>query len=143
MRIRRMLPVGLIAAFVFLAMSGGALAMDHAVKKATKDGVGSYLVDAKGMTLYWFKKDSPGKSTCAGPCVEKWPVYFRDAVAAGEGTKPEDFGTITREDGKKQTTFRGYPLYYWMNDKAKGDTTGQGNGNVWYVIDPANFPPKK
>ena len=143
MNIRRKLPIGLIAVFVFLAMSGGALAMDHAVKKVTKDGVGSYLVDAKGMTLYWFKKDSPGKSTCAGPCLEKWPVYFRDAVAAGEGTKPEDFGTITREDGKKQTTFRGYPLYYWMNDKAKGDTTGQGNGNVWYVIDPANFPPKK
>jgi predicted lipoprotein with Yx(FWY)xxD motif len=116
--------------------------MDHAVKKVTKDGVGSYLVDAKGMTLYWFKKDSPGKSACAGPCVEKWPIYFRDSVAAGEGTKPEDFGTITREDGKKQTTFRGYPLYYWMNDKAKGDTTGQGVGNVWYVIDPANFPPK-
>ena len=126
MNIRRKLPVGLIAAFVFLAMGGGALAMDHAVKKVTKDGVGSYLVDAKGMTLYWFKKDSPGKSACAGPCVEKWPVYFRDSVAAGEGTKPEDFGTITREDGKKQTTFRGYPLYYWMNDKAKGDTTGQG-----------------
>jgi len=142
MNIGRKLPVGLIAVFVFLAMSGGALAMDHAVKKATKDGVGSYLVDAKGMTLYWFKKDSPGKSACAGPCVEKWPIYFRDAVAAGEGTKPEDFGTITREDGKKQTTFRGYPLYYWVGDKAKGDTSGQGVNNVWYVIDPANFPPK-
>jgi predicted lipoprotein with Yx(FWY)xxD motif len=108
----------------------------------TKDGVGSYLADAKGMTLYWFKKDSPGKSACAGPCVERWPIYYRDAVAAGEGTKPEDFGTITREDGKKQTTFRGYPLYYWAGDKAKGDTTGQGVNNVWYVIDPANFPPK-
>ena len=142
MNIGRKLPVGLIAVFVFLAMSGGALAMDHTVKKATKDGVGSYLVDAKGMTLYWFKKDSPGKSACAGPCVEKWPIYFRDAVAAGEGTKPEDFGTITREDGKKQTTFRGYPLYYWVGDKAKGDTSGQGVNNVWYVIDPANFPPK-
>ena len=142
MNINRKLPAGLIAVFVFLAMSGGALAMDHAVKKATKDGVGSYLVDAKGMTLYWFKKDSPGKSACAGPCVEKWPIYFRDAVAAGEGTKPEDFGTITREDGKKQTTFRGYPLYYWAGDKSKGDTSGQGVNNVWYVIDPANFPPK-
>jgi len=55
---------------------------------------------------------------------------------------PEDFGTITREDGKKQTTFRGYPLYYWGGDKAQGDTAGQGVNNVWYVIDPANFPPK-
>ena len=142
MRLVRIVPAGLVAVFVVLAMGGGALAMDHAVKKATKDGVGSYLTDAKGITLYWFKKDSPGKSACAGPCVEKWPVYHRESVAAGEGTKPEDFGTITREDGKKQTTFRGYPLYYWVGDKAQGDTTGQGVNDVWYVIDPAVFPPK-
>jgi predicted lipoprotein with Yx(FWY)xxD motif len=135
-----MLPVGLMAVFVFLAMGGGALAMDHAVNKMTKDGVGDYLTDAKGMTLYWFKKDSPGKSACAGPCVEKWPIYHREKVAAGEGTKEGDFGTITRDDGKKQTTFREYPLYYWAG--AKGDTSGQGVNKVWYVIDPANFPPK-
>ena len=142
MRSERALPVGLIATFVVLAMCAGAFAMDHAVKKTTKDGVGSYLADAKGMTLYWFKKDSPGKSACAGPCVEKWPIYYREKVAAGDGTKAEDFGTITREDGKKQTTFRGYPLYYWAGDKAPGDTSGQGVNYVWYVIDPANFPPK-
>lgn len=116
--------------------------MDHAVKKATKDGAGTYLTDAKGMTLYWFKKDSPGTSACAGPCVEKWPIYFREKVAAGDGLKGEDFGTITRGDGKKQTTFRGYPLYYWAGDKDPGDAKGQGVNNVWYVIDPANFPPK-
>lgn len=142
MRIGRMLPVGFAAVIGFLAASGGALAMDHAVNKMTKAGVGSYLADAKGMTLYWFKMDSPGKSACAGPCVEKWPIYYRETVAAGEGTQAGDFGTITREDGKKQTTFRGYPLYYWVGDKAKGDTGGQGVNNVWYVIDPAAFPPK-
>ncbi len=142
MRIGRVLPVGLIAVFVVLAMGGAVLAMDHAVKKMTKDGVGSYLADAKGMTLYWFKKDSPGKSACAGPCVEKWPIYYRETVAGGEGTKEGDFGTISREDGKKQSTFRGYPLYYWAGDKGQGDTGGQGMNNVWYVIDPADFPPK-
>ena len=141
MRIGRMIPVGLIAVFAFVAMGGSALAMDHEVKKAKKDGVGSYLTDAKGMTLYWFKKDSPAKSACAGPCVEKWPIYHRETVAAGEGTKAEDFATITRDDGKKQTTFRGYPLYYWSGDKASGDTKGQGINNVWYVIDPGDFPP--
>src|SRR3972149_9056185 len=119
-----------------------APAMGHAAKKMTKAGVGSYLADAKGMTLYWFKKDSPGKSACAGPCVEKCPFYHREKVMAGKGLSEGDFGTITREDGKKQSTFRGYPLYYWAGDKAKGDTSGQGVNNVWYVVDPANFPPK-
>lgn len=138
----KVLPVGLVAVFVILAMGGSALAMDHAVQTLTKEGVGNYLADARGMTLYWFKKDSPGKSACAGPCVEKWPVYYREKVMAGKGLSDGDFGTITREDGKKQSTFRGYPLYYWVGDKAKGDTNGQGVNNVWYVVDPANFPPK-
>ena len=131
-----------LVAVGLLAVSAPAWADHHAVKIGKKDGVGSYLTDIKDMALYWFKKDAPGKSACAGPCLEKWPLYFREAVKAPEGVKAEDFGTITREDGQKQTTFRGYPLYYWVNDKAAGDTLGQGVNNVWYVIDPANFPPK-
>ncbi len=133
---------GLVAAFVVLAISGSAMAMDHAVQTQNKEGVGTYLADAKGMTLYWFKKDAPGKSTCAGPCVGYWPIYYREAVKAGKGLEDGDFGTITREDGEKQSTYRGYPLYYWAGDKAPGDTNGQGKNNVWYVIDPGDFPPK-
>jgi predicted lipoprotein with Yx(FWY)xxD motif len=129
---------------VSVLLFGGSMAMSahHAVKIHEKEGVGNYLTDSEGKTLYWFKKDTPGTSACAGPCAEKWPIYYRDAVKAPEGVKAEDFGTITRDDGKKQTTFRRYPLYYWVNDKQAGDTTGQGVNNVWYVIDPANFPPK-
>lgn len=127
-----------------ILLLGGSVAMaaHHAVKIHEKEGVGKYLTDTEGKSLYWFKKDAPGTSACAGPCVEKWPIYYRDAVKAPEGLKAEDFGTITRGDGSKQTTFRGYPLYYWVNDKQAGDTSGQGVNNVWYVIDPANFPPK-
>jgi len=132
----------LVAAVVFLMMGVQAYAMDHVVQTLSKEGVGNYLADAKGMTLYWFKMDSPGKSACAGPCVDKWPLYFRESVKAGKGLVDGDFGTITREDGKKQSTFRGYPLYYWGGDKAPGDTSGQGVKDVWYVIDPAKFPPK-
>src|SRR3989304_1730320 len=58
----------------------------------------------------------------------------------GDGRRGARHGP--RGDGKKQATFRGYPLYYWGGDKAQGDTAGQGVNNVWYVIDPANFPPK-
>lgn len=138
---KRIMGPVLVLAVVALT-AGPALAEHHAVKIAKKDGVGSFLTDTKGMALYWFKKDTAGKSACAGPCVEKWPLYFREAVKAPEGVKAEDFGTITREDGKKQTTFRGFPLYYWVNDKAAGDTLGQGVNSVWFVVDPANFPPK-
>jgi len=119
-----------------------ALAMNHAVKIAEKQEVGKYLTDAAGKTLYWFKKDAPDKSACAGPCVEKWPLYYREAVAPPAGLNTADFGAITRADGQKQSTFRGFPLYYWMGDAKPGDTAGQGLNDVWFVIDPGNFPPK-
>ena len=125
-----------MCAFLSMALAGAALAAHHEVKVSEKDGVGKFFTDAKGMTLYIFKKDSPGKSACSGPCVEKWPLYSSEKVAAPGGVKAEDFGTITREDGKKQTTYKGMPLYYFAGDKKAGDVTGQGMGNVWYVANP-------
>ena len=119
-----------------------AMGMHHAIKIQEKAGIGKYLTDAEGNTLYVFKKDSVGKSACTGPCLEKWPIYYRETVAAPSAIEAADFGTITREDGKKQTTFRGYPLYYWMNDKAPGETNGQGVNDVWFVINPDSFPLK-
>jgi predicted lipoprotein with Yx(FWY)xxD motif len=125
-----------------LIIPAAAFANHHAVKTSEKAGVGKYLTDAEGKTLYWFKMDNPGASTCAGPCVEKWPLYYREAVAPPQGIAATEFGTLTRADGKKQTTFRGYPLYYWAGDAKAGDTSGQGVKDVWFVIDPGNFPPK-
>ena len=119
-----------------LALAGAAWADNHAIKLAGKDGVGKFFTDAKGMTLYIFKKDSPGKSACVGPCVEKWPLYFREKVSVSEGVNAGDFGTITREDGKQQATYKGWPLYYYAGDKAPGDVLGQGLGNVWHVVNP-------
>lgn len=130
-----------VVGMIVLGISA-AMAMHHAIKIQEKDGIGKYLTDTEGNTLYAFKKDSLGKSACAGPCIEKWPIYYRETVAAPSAIEAADFGTITREDGKKQTTFRGYPLYYWINDKTPGETTGQGVNNVWFVINPDSFPLK-
>ena len=118
------------------------MGMHHAIKIQDKAGIGKYFTDTEGKTLYWFKKDSPGKSTCSGACLEKWPIYYRETVAAPKDIKATDFGTITREDGKKQTTFRGYPIYYWAGDKKAGETNGQGINNVWNVINPDTCPSK-
>jgi predicted lipoprotein with Yx(FWY)xxD motif len=125
-----------MCAVLTLALGGAAFADHHVAKISAKDGVGKFLTDSKGMTLYLFKKDSPGKSVCAGPCVDKWPLYFREKVAVPEGVAAGDFGSITREDGKPQTTYKGWPLYYYAGDKAPGDVLGQGLGNVWFVANP-------
>ncbi len=119
-----------------LALATTARADQHTVKVAKSDPVGSYLTDAKGMTLYVNKKDSQGKSTCAGDCVTKWPLFYREKVGVTGALQEADFGTITREDGKKQTTYKGMPLYYFQGDRAPNETKGQGVREVWSVAAP-------
>lgn len=129
-------PLRLAVALVVLLAATAARADHHSVKVASKKEIGSYLTDAKGMALYVFKKDSPGKSACAGDCVARWPIYHREKVAASGDAKEGDFGTITREDGQKQTTYQGLPLYYFAGDEAPSDTKGHGVKDVWFVATP-------
>jgi predicted lipoprotein with Yx(FWY)xxD motif len=119
-----------------LASAAPARAADPAVKTATKEGVGAYLTDARGMALYTFKKDAPGTSACAGDCLAKWPAFFAEAVAPAGALKAADFATMARADGAKQTTYKGMPLYYFAGDKAAGETKGQGMKEVWMVATP-------
>ena len=46
-------------------------------------------------------------------------------------------GTTERDDGSTQVTYNGWPLYYFANDAAAGDTNGQAVNDVWYVVDAA------
>ncbi len=54
------------AVLALMTFAGAALAAHHELKIGKNDKIGSYLTDTKGMTLYVFKKDSSGKSACAG-----------------------------------------------------------------------------
>lgn len=103
-----------------------------------KDGVGSYLVDDKGMALYLFKKDMPDKSVCgaANGCIDKWPVFLAESVDPKSGLDTAYVGVITRDEGIRQSTYKGQPLYYFFKDKDGGDIYGQGLNSVWYVVVP-------
>ncbi|MFF2449634.1 beta-propeller fold lactonase family protein [Neobacillus sp. NPDC058068] len=96
--------------------------------------VGKYLADKEGMSLYYFTKDTLGVSNCSGKCLENWPPFYADNIKAVDGFHNKNFGTITREDGQKQTTYKGYPLYYFVKDQQAGDIKGQGVNNIWYVV---------
>ena len=100
---------------------------------------GPILVDSAGMSLYLFTKDTQnsGASTCTGDCLVKWPALVTDGdPVAGEGVDESLLGTITRDDGTTQVTYNGWPLYYYAEDTAPGDTTGQGVGDVWFLVTP-------
>lgn len=96
------------------------------VRKA--DSGTDVLADAKGMTLYTFDKDTPGKSVCNGGCATNWPPLI-----AAEGAMPMgDWAVVTRDDGSKQWAYKGKPLYGWIKDTKPGQTTGDGVGKVWH-----------
>ncbi|HBB17564.1 MAG TPA: hypothetical protein DCZ97_11425 [Syntrophus sp. (in: bacteria)] len=108
--------------------------VSYTIKAKSKPRVGSYLTDAKGMSLYYFKKDVPGKSACSRDCIAKWPVFYTKKVVVSKRLDKKDFAVITRGDGIKQTTYKGRPLYYFANDVVVGDTNGEGVNNLWHVI---------
>jgi len=94
-----------------------------------------------GLTLYYFTKDSSGQSACTGNCLKNWPAFTADSFSVPSELNASDFGTITRDDGTMQVTYKGYPLYYFVRDHKRGEMAGQAVGKVWYVIDPEKFNP--
>lgn len=95
-------------------------------------GIGKVLAGDNGMTLYTFTKDTSGVSNCYDKCAEAWPPLFAADGAEAEG----DYSVIERKDGKYQWAVKGKPLYFWVKDKQKGDTTGDGVNNVWEAARP-------
>lgn len=114
----------------------------YTVSLADSPAIGQYLVDQKGLTLYYFKNDTQGSSSCSGQCAVLWPPFYAQSVALGPGLNQSDFAMINRTDGTEQLTFRGWPLYYYYMDTSPGDVKGQGIGGVWFVVNPNSFNPK-
>ena len=93
--------------------------------------IGSVITGEGGKTLYFFGPDVAGDATCSGGCRDTWPIYYKETPTLGTGLNASDFATITRTDGAKQSTFKGWPLYYFKNDVNAGDVLGDKVGGVW------------
>ncbi|HRO16216.1 MAG TPA: hypothetical protein PLL33_14495 [Paracoccus sp. (in: a-proteobacteria)] len=116
----------MVAAALCLAATA-ALADPGIVRVRSPNG--EVYADARGMTLYVFDKDSPGKSTCEGSCAANWPPLVAPAGSAAAGP----FAPIQRSDGTMQWAMNGRPLYLWAKDAKPGDVTGDGVGGVWHA----------
>ena len=106
----------------------------------TAAGVGKVLVDANGLTLYYFQKDQNGESACYGPCEKGWPPLRTEGKPqAGEGAMASKLGTTERKDGAMQVTYAGWPLYTFVEDKKPGEDNGTDSkafGASWYPLHP-------
>jgi predicted lipoprotein with Yx(FWY)xxD motif len=119
-----------------LAGSGGGTSVEVA-----KSPLGTILVDRSGRTLYDFVADHGKTSVCYGACAALWPPLFTTGKPlAGNGVKASLLGTTKRSDGKLEVTYAGHPLYYYVADSHRGQTTGQGLnqfGAPWWVLAPS------
>jgi len=98
------------------------------------------LVGENGMTLYYYTPDKgTGQATCTGACLQAWPPLLLPSGVtkpAGEKGVTGALGLVSSPAGGMQVTYNGWPLYFWMKDKAPGDTTGQNVGGKWFVVPP-------
>jgi predicted lipoprotein with Yx(FWY)xxD motif len=127
-----------VAGFV----AAGSIAQSSTGTGATvslgKTKLGRVLVNSKGHTLYLFKKDKSGKSTCSGSCATFWrPLLAHGKASLGPGVKRSMLGTTRRSDGSRQLTYNHHPLYTFALDKHSGQTNGEGLfefGAKWYAV---------
>jgi len=104
--------------------------------------LGRYMTNETFFTLYYFLNDTPGNgiSHCSGECIENWPPFYVEDLNVNPELDPDDFAAITRDDGKMQLTYKGWPLYLYAGDTKAYETNGQGANEAWFVIVPEDFP---
>lgn len=101
--------------------------------------MGTTVQDQDGFVLYRFDKDEddPAKSNCNGDCAKIWPAALtNDGTPTLKGVDKSLVGTVTRADGTKQLTLKGWPLYRYIGDKKPGQWKGQNVSGTWFVIQP-------
>jgi predicted lipoprotein with Yx(FWY)xxD motif len=86
-----------------------------------------YFTDAYGLTLYTFSPDSFDVNKFTRPDFSNnaiWPIYDTTKVVVPSVLDKSQFAVIDVY-GKKQLTYKGWPLYYFGPDnKIRGNTMG-------------------
>lgn len=102
--------------------------------------MGQVVENADGFVFYRFDKDTAkpkSKSVCNGDCAKVWPpALTNDGKPKLKGVDEDLVGTVTRDDGSKQLTIGGWPIYLYIGDKKPGQWTGQNVGGTWFVVKP-------
>jgi predicted lipoprotein with Yx(FWY)xxD motif len=115
-----------------------------AVLKTASTSIGTVLVDGNGRTVYEFANDRGSTSTCTGACASDWPpVAAPTSLPSSLPGVSGHLGTTTRDDGSRQLTVAGHPVYTFSGDTGPGQTNGQGirlNGGLWTAVSPSGEP---
>jgi predicted lipoprotein with Yx(FWY)xxD motif len=125
---------GLAAAFYAVNASGAG--GTRVVMTAKNKALGkTILVNRQGLTLYSLSVERHGRFICKNAaCLSLWKP-----LVIAKGAKPTGvsrLGTVKRPDGRIQVSYRGGPLYRFVQDRKRGDIKGNGFKDVgtWRVV---------
>ncbi len=125
---------GLAAAFYAVNASGAG--STRVVMTAKNKALGkTILVNRQGLTLYSLSVERHGRFICKNSaCLSLWKP-----LVIPKGAKPtgvSGLATVKRPDGRIQVSYRGGPLYRFVQDRKRGDIKGNGFKDVgtWRVV---------
>jgi len=128
------LAAGLVAAFYAVTAngSGGVRVVMTSKNKALGRTI---LVNTRGLTLYSLSVERRGKFICKNAtCLSLWKPLVIAKGATPKGVV--GLGTVRRPDRRIQVTYRGAPLYHFVEDRKPGQIKGNGFKDVgtWRVV---------
>lgn len=113
----------MLASHQLVGLDGKNYLGDH------QEGSGAtvYLTDDWGNTLYLFEPDKFNKNTFTKPDFSNngaWPIYEMEVKNVPSALSKDMMATTMVPLDKVQLTYKGWPLYYFGKDTARGDTKG-------------------
>ncbi len=141
MKLIRILVLAAVAAAVLAPSAMPEQSAARATLTARSSPFGKAIFDGRGFVLYAFTRDK-GSSACCGACAKAWPPYFapKGELRVGTGLKRSLLGTVKRKKGKRQVTYAGKPLYYYVGDTRPGQILCQDvveYGGRWLIVSPS------
>lgn len=135
------LALALVLVAAIVLAPGAASGKPRVTVSAHSSTYGKALFDGRGFVLYAFTRDRR-RSACYGACAKAWPPFFapKDALRAGAGLKRSLLGTVRRKNGRRQVTYAGRPLYYYVGDRRPGQILCQDVfefGGRWLLVRPS------
>ena len=110
---------------------------------AADSAYGPMLYDATGQPIYLFTAEGGGRPACYDACAADWPpVLTRGEPRARGDVRDPLLGVTRREDGSRQVTYAGHPLYFYAHEGTYEVLCHDvvEYGGTWLVVHPDGTP---
>ena len=112
--------------------------------KLRESQFGPVLFDGRNRALYLFTRDRMNRTRCYGACAAAWPPFYaKGKPRAARGVDRDLLGTIRRRNGRRQVTYKGRPLYFYVHDPRGRVLCNDVAefGGTWFALTAAGEPP--